>query len=69
MRKPRSERIVFMGSAVLLLALLVPTGAYAQFGGFFSAGTITGPNGGALTDINRVRSGRTNLPATFREPI
>ena len=58
MRKLRSERIAFTCSAFLLLALLVPTGAYAQFGGLFSAilGTITGPIGGALTDINRVRS-------------
>ena len=58
MKKPRSERIAFTCSAVLLLALLVPTGAYAQFGGLFSAilGTITGPIGGALTDINQVRS-------------
>ena len=58
MRKLRSERIAFTCSAILLLALLVPTGAYAQFGGVFSAilGTITGPIGGALTDINRVRS-------------
>jgi hypothetical protein len=39
------------------MVLLVPTGAYAQFGGLFSAilGTITGPIGGALTDINQVR--------------
>ena len=58
MRKARYERIAFTCSAFLLLALLVPTGAYAQFGGLFSAilGTITGPIGGALTDINRVRS-------------
>ncbi len=58
MKKLRSERIAFTCSAVLLLALLVPTGAYAQFGGLFSAilGTITGPIGGALADINRVRS-------------
>ena len=58
MRKSRSERIVFTCSAVLLLALFVPIGAYAQFGGLFSAilGTITGPIGGALTDINQVRS-------------
>ena len=57
MRKLRSERIAFTCSAILLLALLVPTGAYAQFGGLFSAilGTITGPIGGALIDINRVR--------------
>ena len=58
MKKLRSERIAFACSGILLLALLVPTGAYAQFGGLFSAilGTITGPIGGALTDINRVRS-------------
>lgn len=58
MRKLRSERIAFTCSAILLLSLLAPTGAYAQFGGLFSAilGTITGPIGGALTDINRVRS-------------
>jgi hypothetical protein len=39
------------------MVLLVPAGAYAQFGGLFSAilRTITGPIGGALTDINRVR--------------
>jgi hypothetical protein len=58
MKKLRSERIAFACSGILLLALLVPTGAHAQFGGLFSAilGTITGPIGGALTDINRVRS-------------
>lgn len=58
MRKPPAERIAFTCSAILLLALLVPTAAYAQFGGLFSAilGTITGPIGGALSDINRVRS-------------
>ena len=58
MRKLRSERISFTCSAIVLLVLLAPTGAYAQFGGLFSAilGTITGPIGGALTDINRVRS-------------
>ena len=45
-------------SSVLVLTLLIPTGAYAQFGGIFSAilGTITGPIGGALTDINRIRT-------------
>jgi hypothetical protein len=58
MRKLRSERIAFTCSAILLLALLVPTGAYAQFGGLFSAilETITGPIGGALNVINRIRS-------------
>ncbi|MGH9607977.1 MAG: hypothetical protein ACRD3N_20000 [Terracidiphilus sp.] len=56
-RLQRSERIAFTSSVVLLMVLLVPTGAYAQFGGLFSAilGTITGPIGGALTDINQVR--------------
>src|SRR5579863_6558018 len=56
--QPRPDRIAFTLSSVLLLALLVPTGAYAQFGGIFSAifGTITGPIGGALTDINRIRT-------------
>jgi hypothetical protein len=56
--KPRPDKIAFTLSSVLLLALLVPTGAYAQFGGIFSAilGTITGPIGGALTDINRIRT-------------
>ena len=59
MKRPRrSERIAFTCSAILLLTLLIPTGAYAQFGGLFSAilGTITGPIGGALTDINMARS-------------
>ncbi len=58
MRNARSERIAFTCSAILLLALLVPTDAYAQFGGLFSAilGTITGPIGGALSDINQVQS-------------
>jgi hypothetical protein len=38
--------------------LLIPAGAHAQFGGIFSAilGTITGPIGGALTDINKIRT-------------
>jgi hypothetical protein len=56
--RPGPDNIAFTLSSVLLLALLVPTGAYAQFGGIFSAilGTITGPIGGALTDINRIRT-------------
>ena len=56
--KSQPDKIAFTLSSVLLLALLVPTGAYAQFGGIFSAilGTITGPIGGALTDINRIRT-------------
>jgi hypothetical protein len=54
----RVDRLAFGGSTVLLLVLLLPTGAYGQFGGIFSAilGTITGPIGGTLTEINRVRS-------------
>jgi hypothetical protein len=56
--KPRPDRIAFICSSVLVLMLLIPTGADAQFGGIFSAilGTITGPIGGALTDINRIRT-------------
>jgi hypothetical protein len=51
--QPRPDRIAFTLSSVLLLALLVPMGAYAQFGGIFSAilGTITGPIGGALRNL------------------
>jgi hypothetical protein len=48
-----------LGASMLVVALLLfPTGAYAQFGGIFSAilNTITGPIGGALTDINQIRS-------------
>jgi hypothetical protein len=58
MRPRRSECVALSCSAIVLLVLLIPTGAYAQFGGLFSAilGTITGPIGGALTDINRVRN-------------
>lgn len=54
----RLDRIAFTLSSILLLTLLVPMGAYAQFGGIFSAilGTITGPIGGALTDINKIRT-------------
>jgi hypothetical protein len=54
----RSERIAFTCSVVILLCLAAPTVVSAQFGGIFSAilGTITGPIGGALTDINRIRT-------------
>lgn len=54
----RSERIAFTCSVVILLCLAAPTVASAQFGGIFSAilGTITGPIGGALTDINQIRT-------------
>jgi hypothetical protein len=56
--KSRSDNIAFTLCFGLLLTFLVPTCAYAQFGGIFSAilGTITGPIGGALTDINRIRT-------------
>jgi hypothetical protein len=40
-----------LGASMFVMALLLfPTGAYAQFGGIFSAilSTITGPIGGAL---------------------
>src|SRR6266568_4205109 len=55
---PRAERIAFTCSIFLLLYIAVPSVGYAQFGGIFSAilGTITGPIGGALTDINRIRT-------------
>jgi hypothetical protein len=59
MKSPEQHnRAAFRCSAVLLLVLFVPCGAYAQFGGIFSAilGTITGPIGGALTGINQVRT-------------
>ena len=56
--KPRPDNIAFTLTSVLLMTLLVPIGAYAQFGGIFSAilGSLTGPIGGALTDINRIRT-------------
>jgi hypothetical protein len=59
MKSPdQHNRVAFRVSAVLLVLLLVPCWAYAQFGGIFSAilGTITGPIGGALTSINQVRT-------------
>lgn len=48
-----------LGAGMLVLLFLsFSSGAYAQFGSIFSAilGTITGPIGSALTDINEVRS-------------
>jgi hypothetical protein len=60
MKNPASKRsnLAFAGSVVLMLLLLFPGGASAQFASIFSAilSTITGPIGGALTDINRIRS-------------
>jgi len=53
---PKANRVLF-ASALLVLILLVPTGAKWQFGSVFSAilGTITGPIGGALKEINQAR--------------
>ena len=54
----KAKAISLAASISVMMLLLVPTGAYAQFGGIFSTilSTITGPTGGALTDINRIRS-------------
>ena len=54
----KAKAISLAASMLVMMLLLVPTGAYAQFGGVFSAilSTITGPIGGALTDINRIRT-------------
>lgn len=54
----QNNRLAFGCSTVVLFLLLVPCGAYAQFGGIFSAilGTINGPIGGALNGINQVRT-------------
>jgi len=54
----KAKAMTFCASLLVMALVLFPTGAYAQFGGIFSAvlGTITGPIGGALTDINDVRS-------------
>lgn len=52
------KAIRFTTGVLLAMVLLYPTGAYAQFGSIFSSilGTITGPIGTALTDINQVRT-------------
>ena len=57
MKEKRAKRMAFGGSCVVLLALLGGSSAFAQFGGIFSAiiSTITGPIGGALTEINHIR--------------
>jgi hypothetical protein len=54
----KAKEISLGASMLVMVLLLVPTGAYAQFGSIFSAilGTITGPINGALTDINEIRS-------------
>ena len=53
----KANRLLF-ASTLLVLILLVPTGANGQFGSIFSAilGTITGPIGGALKEINQARA-------------
>jgi hypothetical protein len=58
MKQERAKRLAFAGCSVLFITLLAGSGAYAQFGGIFSAiiSTITGPIGGALTEINQIRS-------------
>jgi hypothetical protein len=56
MTEPKKKLLPASGILVMLL-LLLPTGAGAQFGGIFSAiiSTITGPIGGALSNINQIR--------------
>jgi hypothetical protein len=60
MTNPASKQsnLAFAGSVVLILLLVFPGGASAQFGSIFSAilSTLTGPIGGALTEINQMRS-------------
>jgi hypothetical protein len=53
----RRERAAFAASVLVAVLLAGTTAAHAEFGGIFSAilGTITGPIGGALTDINQIR--------------
>jgi len=53
----KANRFLF-ACTLLVLVLLVPTGANGQFGSIFSAilGTITGPIGGALKEINQARA-------------
>jgi hypothetical protein len=53
----KANRFLFAGT-LLVLILLVPTGANGQFGSIFSAilGTITGPIGGALKEISQARA-------------
>jgi hypothetical protein len=56
--KTRKERLVFGASVLAAVLLAETTATHAQFGGLFSAilGTITGPIGGALTEINQVKT-------------
>jgi hypothetical protein len=57
--RAQAERALLFSSVMLGLAIVVPSSAHAQFGGIFSAilATITGPIAGALTDINKIRTG------------
>jgi len=57
MKQERVRRMAFGGCCVLLLAVCGGSGAFAQFGGIFSmiVSTITGPIGGALSEINQIR--------------
>jgi hypothetical protein len=54
----RAKAMPLGASILVIVLLLLPTRAYAQFGSIFSAilGTVTGPIGGALTEINEIRS-------------
>ena len=53
-----NERLAFGAGLLAALLTAAPAVAHAQFGGIFSAilGTITGPIGGALTEINQIRA-------------
>jgi hypothetical protein len=53
-----NERLAFGAGLLAALLTAAPAVAHAQFGGIFSAilGTITGPIGGALREINQVRA-------------
>jgi hypothetical protein len=52
------EKLAFGAGLLAALLTAAPTVAHAQFGGIFSAilGTITGPIGGALTEINHIQA-------------
>jgi hypothetical protein len=54
----KREQLAFGVGVLAVMLTAVPTIAHAQFGGIFSAilGTITGPIGGALTQINQVQA-------------
>ena len=58
MTKPKKRLLLPASGILVMLLLLWPTGAGAQFGDIFSAiiSTITGPIGGALSNINQIRT-------------